>query len=121
MNYLYTISRRDLPVHQQAIQSGHSQLKYFRLYGLPEDHPATIWLTAENRAALLAFIPVLKFFNLNVSEFSDPDYEGYEISAISCFVPEELRFLFSHFPLWNCYSGKFEKEKRSLLRKLWGR
>lgn len=103
--YMYAISRKDLPTHQQAIQAGHAQLKYAQVHGIPEDaeDPTTIWLTAEDRHGLLSLLPILQYFNIDVIVFSDPDFEGYDASAIACLVKEEHRFLFSHLPLWNCY------------------
>jgi len=102
--YLYGISRKDLPVHQQAIQAAHAQLEYFRTCGNSNmEHPTFVWLTVENRRELLTLHSVLKSFSVVVVPWSDPDYEGYEMSAISCLLTEEQRFLLSDLPLWTPY------------------
>ena len=43
---------------------------------------------------------------IKVCTFSDPDFEGYEISAISCLLEERQRHLLSDLELWNCYPKK---------------
>lgn len=102
--HFYATSRRDLPTHQQAIQSSHAQVEYCRLFGSPEgEHPAFVWLTAENKWELLQLSTVLKVNNIAVAEFHDPDYSGYDPSAIAYLLREDQRYLLSCFPLWNPY------------------
>lgn len=99
--YLYSVSRRDLPNPQQAIQCGHAAFEYWRNYGKSEDpHPTFVWFTVENKWELMVLKSVLKSNDLRVSEFHDPDYPGYDPSAIACLVSDEKRHLFSHLPLW---------------------
>jgi hypothetical protein len=44
----------------------------------------------------------LEYHSITVVKFYDPDYEGYDPSAIACMVNEEKRYLLSHLPLWKC-------------------
>lgn len=106
MQYLYAISRRNLPVHQQAIQGAHAQLEYFRIWGSLREHPTFIWVTVENKTDLLLLQTMLEGNGIKVCTFSDPDFEGYEISAISCLLEERQRHLLSDLELWNCYPKK---------------
>ena len=101
--YFYAISRRDLPTHQQAIQSAHAQLEYCRLRGVPEgEHPSFVWLTVEGRWHLIDLLLSLEYHSIPVVKFYDPDYEGYDPSAIACLVEGGKRYLLSHLPLWKC-------------------
>ena len=104
--YFYAISRRDLPVHQQAIQGAHAQVKYCHWFNTnegPLDPDVNfVWITVEDRAELLHLYSMLKAHGVHVEEFFDPDYRGYNPSAIACLVPPEKRFLLSHLPLWKC-------------------
>jgi hypothetical protein len=101
--YFYAVSRRDLPVHQQAIQSGHAQLEYCRNFGVPEgEHPNFVWLTVEGKRELLNLASVLGSFGVKVGMFIDPDYPGYDPSALACILTNEQRFLLSDLPLWKC-------------------
>ena len=101
--YFYAISRRDLPTHQQAIQSAHAQLEYCRLRGVPEgEHPSFVWLTVQERWHLMDLLLSLEYHSVPVVKFYDPDYKGYDPSAIACLVNEEKRYLLSHLPLWKC-------------------
>lgn len=102
--YFYAISRRDLPVHQQAIQSAHAQLEYCRLFGTPTggDHPNFVWLTVGTKRDLLNLAGMLCSFGVDTCLFQDPDYPGYDPSAIACFLQAEQRYYLSDLPLWKC-------------------
>ena len=107
--HFYAISRRDLPAHQQAIQSAHAQLEYCRLHGVPEgEHPSFVWLTVEDKWELLQLATVLSSHDIDVQEFQDPDYKGYDPSAIACLVEGDKRYLLSDFPLWKCREPRKE-------------
>lgn len=101
--HLYGISRRDLPSHQQAIQAAHAQLEYVRTKKMTEgEHPTFVWLTVENRRELMQLAATLKSFGVFVVAWSDEDYAGYEVSAISCALTNENKFLLRDLPLWQC-------------------
>jgi len=106
MSYLYAISRTDLPVHQQAIQSAHAQLEYMRIWGSLREHPTFVWLTVSSKIELLIIQTLLEGKGIKVCAFTDPDYEGYQTSAISCLLSEDQRHLLSDLKLWNCYPPK---------------
>ena len=108
--HFYAISRLDLPTHQQAIQSAHAQLEYCREVGVPEgEHPSFVWLTVEDKWGLLQLATVLLAHDIELVEFHDPDYKGYDPSAIACMVPHESRYLLSHLPLWKCEAPRKNK------------
>lgn len=106
MMYLYAISHRNLPVHQQAIQGAHAQLEYTRRCGHTENHPTFIWLTVQSKLDLLLLQTMLESKGIKVCEFHDPDFKGYDPSAISCLLNEEQRSLLSDLPLWKCSPPK---------------
>jgi hypothetical protein len=117
MMYLYAISHRNLPVHQQAIQGAHAQLEYTRLHGHTGDHPTYIWLTVANKLDLLLLQTMLESKGIYVCEFHDLDFNGYDPSAISCLLKENQRYLLSDLPLWKCAPPK----NKSILGKIWDR
>lgn len=101
--YFYAISRRDLSISQQAIQCAHAQHEYCRLNPdcLVNEHPTFVWLTVEDKRELLSVHLILVAHGVKVVEFTDPDYEGFNPSAIACLLSEEQRYLLSPLPLWN--------------------
>ena len=117
MMYLYAISHRNLPVHQQAIQGAHAQLEYTRRHGHTENHPTFIWLTVQSKLDLLLLQTMLESKGIKVCEFHDPDFKGYDPSAISCLLDEEQRNLLSDLPLWKCSPPK----NKSILGKIWSK
>lgn len=116
--YLYAISHRNLPVHQQAIQSAHAQLEYTRIFGQTKEHPTFIWLTVKNKLDLLLLQTMLESKGVEVCEFHDPDFTGYDPSAISCLLTEEQRGLLSDLQLWKCSPLE---PKFGLLGKVWSK
>jgi hypothetical protein len=113
--YLYGISRRDLPPHQQAIQAAHAQLEYVGEQSMTGgDHPNFVWLTVKNRRELMQLAATLRSFEISVVGWSDCDYPGYELSAIACALPYEHKFLLQDLPLWVC-------KERGIFDKLFGR
>lgn len=104
--YFYAVSRRDLSISQQAIQCAHAQHEHCRLHpgSLEGEHPTFIWLTAANKTELLYIYAVLVSHNVSVTEFTDPDYDGFDPSAISCLLSQEQRYILSILPLWNSRS-----------------
>jgi hypothetical protein len=100
--HFYAITRRDLDPAQQAIQAAHAQVEFARVHpdSLAQDHPPFVWLSAENKWELLQLSCVLRSYGLSVVEFHDPDYKGFDPSALACLVDEDHRYLLSEFPLW---------------------
>ena len=102
--YFYSISRRDLPVHQQAIQAAHAQHEYCRIYGTDEEHPTFVWLTVENISELFHFVIRLYVGKVRFCSFVDKVIdETLDVTAIACMVEESDRHIFEKLPLWNCY------------------
>jgi hypothetical protein len=101
--YFYAISRRDLSISQQAIQCAHAQHAYCRIYPdcLSSEHPNFVWLTVENKKELIYLYSILSSRGIQVVEFIDPDYRGFDPSAIACILTQEQRYLLSFLPLWN--------------------
>jgi hypothetical protein len=101
--YLYAVSRRDLPPHQQAIQAAHAQVEYTRTRSdkVPEG-VIFVWLTVEDKTELFNLISRLSVNDVDTSVYVDPDYEGYNPSALACLLTEHQRFLLSDLPLWKC-------------------
>jgi hypothetical protein len=60
---------------------------------------------------------MLESKGIAVCEFHDPDFKGYNPSAISCLLDEEQRDLLSDLPLWKCSPPK----NRGILGKIWNR
>lgn len=111
MSHFYAITRTDLPVQQQAIQSAHAQFEFARQ--IPEillaDHPPFVWLEVGSQMELLLIAAMLKSAEVKVVQFHDPDYLGYNPSAIACVLPEEKRYLLAGLPLWKCQPAKVKK------------
>lgn len=111
MSHFYAITRSDLPVHQQAIQAAHAQFEFVRQIQsiLLADHPPFVWLEVGSQIDLLLVAAMLKTAEVKVVQFHDPDYPGYNPSAIACVLPEEKRYLLSSLPLWKCQSPPTRK------------
>lgn len=96
--HFYAVSRRDIPVHQQAIQSAHAQLalairaRRQEIDTVPEEDHPFVWLTVANKMELSQLCSILKAFDVNFSVFHDPDYPGYDPSAIAFLLEEGQRF-----------------------------
>jgi hypothetical protein len=103
--YFYSISHRDLPIHQQAIQAAHAQHEYCRVYhcDVSAEHPTFVWLTVKNVNELRQLRYRLGRAYIKTTSFTDVDIDPYSISAISCMVDSDERHIFEHLPLWNCY------------------
>jgi hypothetical protein len=97
---LYAISRRDIPLAQQAIQAGHAAVEYAFSYGRPPDHhPSYVHLTIRDKEDLLCLQTMLHSEGFDTSEFHEP-YKAWGLTAISCLLTEEHRPLLSHLKLW---------------------
>jgi len=98
--YLYTISRRDIPVSQQAVQAGHAALEYAYQYGRPPDnHPTYVHLTTNSRIALEYERQRLREAGIVTTEFHE-SYKNWGLTAIACLLTQDNREILSHLPLW---------------------
>lgn len=98
--YLYAISRRDIPLAQQAIQAGHAAIEYAYEHGRPADHhPSYIHCTVRDQHDLLCLRTELKSAGIFTSEFHEP-YKNWGLTAIACVLSEEQRGVLKHLKLW---------------------
>lgn len=99
-SFLYTISRRDLPLAQQAIQAGHAAIEYAYRFGRPADHhPSYIHITAPNKQELESLRSRLNEAGIATAEFDEP-YKDWGLTAIACILDEDTRSLLRGCPLW---------------------
>ena len=98
--YLYSISHRDIPLAQQAIQGCHAAIEYAYLHGRPADHhPSYIHITVRDQRQLEMIRARLQSAGINTSEFHEP-YQDWGLTAIACCIPEEQRHLLKGLQLW---------------------
>lgn len=98
--YLYSISCRDIPLAQQAVQAAHAAIEHAYQYGRPVDHhPSYIHLTIRNKAQLEQLRAVLHSQDIQTAEFSEP-YMDWGLTAISCILTEDKRRLLKGLQLW---------------------
>ncbi len=97
-NYLYSISRKDIPLSQQAIQAAHAGIEYARIYAL-ETSPSYIHLTCRDQRQLEKLRFALRDAGIPTAEFHEP-YQDWGLTAIACCLPEEQRHLLKGLPLW---------------------
>ena len=99
--YLYSISRRDIPKSQQAIQAGHAAIEHAYQFGRPHDHhPSYIHLTIRDKNHLEQLRRALNDEGINAAEFHEP-YQDWGLTAIACLLTEEQRHYLKHLKLWN--------------------
>jgi hypothetical protein len=98
--YLYSISRKDLPLSQSSIQAAHAAIEYAYLYGRPNDHhPSYIHLTARDKSHLEQLRARLQDVGIGTAEFQEP-YKDWGLTAIACLLTEDDRHLLRGLPLW---------------------
>lgn len=98
--YLYSISHRDIPLAQQAIQGCHAAIEYAYLHGRsPDHHPSYIHLTVRDQHQLEKLRARLQSAGVNTAEFHEP-YQDWGLTAIACCIPEEQRHLLKGLQLW---------------------
>ena len=96
--YLYSISRRDIPLAQQAIQAAHAGIEYARTFEL-QTHPSYIHCTIRDQQQLELLRARLQSAGINTSEFYEP-YKDWGLTAIACCLNESERHLLQGLPLW---------------------
>lgn len=98
--YLYSISRRDIPLVQQAVQAAHAGIEFARLFMTEETiHPSYIHVTVRDQQQLEKLRARLQSAGVNTAEFHEP-YQNWGLTAISCCIPEEQRYLTKGLQLW---------------------
>ena len=99
---LTTVTRRDLTLGYQAIQSTHAAIQFIF------EHPevAQLWfkdpylaqLSVENEHDLKVLIAKLKKYNIKYSVFREPDIDN-QITAIAIEPSDQTRKIVSNLPL----------------------
>lgn len=98
--YLYTISRRDIPLAQQSVQASHAAVEYAYCYGRPADHhPSYIHLTIRDKTQLENLRARLHESGIKTAEFHEP-YKDWGLTAIACQLTEENRHHLKKLQLW---------------------
>ena len=98
--YLYSISRKDIPLSQQAIQAADAAIEYARLFMTKEtSHPSYIHLTIRDKQQLEKLRTDLQKAGIKTSEFEEP-YMDWGLTSISCMLSEEQRHHLKHLQLW---------------------
>lgn len=99
--YLYSISRRDIPLAQQSIQAAHAGIEYARLFMTENTfHPSYIHLTVRDQHALTQLRARLHDQGIQTAEFHEP-YQDWGLTAIACLLTEEQRHHLSDLRLWS--------------------
>lgn len=98
--YLYAISRRDIPLSQQAVQAAHASIEHAYQYGRPPDfHPSYIHLVIRDKQRLEKLRADLQAEGIQTAEFHEP-YKDWGLTAIACILTEENRHLLKGLQLW---------------------
>ena len=98
--YLYSISRSDIPLAQQAVQATHAALEHAYQHGRPSDHhPSYIHLTTKDKVGLAVLKVKLAAAGIATSCFYEP-YKDWGLTAIACCLTEEQRHHLSNLNLW---------------------
>ena len=98
--YLYSISRRDIPLAQQAVQAAHAGIEFARLFMTESTiHPSYIHLTVRDQQQLEKLRARLQSAGQNTAEFHEP-YQNWGLTAIACCLDESHRYLTKGLPLW---------------------
>jgi Peptidyl-tRNA hydrolase PTH2 len=99
--YLYLITRKDLSKQQQAIQLAHAATEHAYRFGRPIDHhPSFVALAVKDKEELQVLQKKLEQAGLPTAEFTEP-YNNWGLTAVSCSVLQEQRFLFAEHKLWS--------------------
>jgi hypothetical protein len=98
--YLYAISRLDLPKEQVSVQATHAALEHTYLYGKPKSgHPSYIHLTTKDKVGLAVLKVKLAAAGIATSCFYEP-HRDWGLTAIACCLTEEQRHHLSNLNLW---------------------
>lgn len=107
---MYALSRRDIPIAQQAVQAAHAAMEHAYQNGRPADHhPSYVHVTVKDKQQLLHYLSILQQEDISSSEFHEP-YEDWGLTAISCCITQDHRHLFKGLPLWKVPTQKDIKE-----------
>jgi hypothetical protein len=98
---LYAISRRDIPLAQQAIQAAHAGIEHAYQHGRPDDHhPSYIHLSLRDKPKLEQLKSRLEAQGIATAEFHEP-YQDWGLTAIACLLTESQRHHLADLRLWS--------------------
>jgi hypothetical protein len=82
------------------VQASHSAVEHAYQYGRPADHhPSLIHITCRDKRELEQLRERLNAEGINTAEFHEP-YKDWGLTAISCCLNENQRYLLKGYPLW---------------------
>jgi len=95
MKKLYVVTRSDLPIGDQATQSGHAIAQYFVDHKMKDDvwgsdddmwlNETLVILTIDDRERLKMLVAKLLSRDIPVYSFEEPDLND-ELTAIACYT-----------------------------------
>ena len=80
--YVYIVTRRDLTIPQQLVQSCHAVLEISRNFSKDFEHPHLILCTVKNERDLYKFISRLEANHISFATFHEPAI-GNSLTAIA--------------------------------------
>lgn len=82
------------------MQAAHAAIEHAYLFGRPADHhPSYIHVTVRDQHQLERLRARIQAAGQNTAEFHEP-YQNWGLTAISCCIPEEQRYLTKGLQLW---------------------
>jgi len=91
MKKLYVLTRRDLPIAQQAVQSGHAVAEYLLHNKTSWNNGTLVYLGVNNEEDLEKWIFKLDMESIEYSIFKEPDI-GNQITSLATVVDSEKVF-----------------------------
>ena len=97
---MYLVTRKDLTQEQQVIQLMHAAVEHAYNNRLANEHPSFVVLSVKDKTELQQLQDKIKAAGITTTEFQEP-YNDWGLTAVSCTVTQEQRFLFKHLQLWS--------------------
>jgi len=90
------------------VQAAHAAIEHAYAFGRPVDHhPSYIHLTIRDKFRLEKLRHVLNDAGIETAEFHEP-YQDWGLTAISCVLTEDQRFLLKGLQLWRLPTQELE-------------
>ncbi len=99
--YIYIITRRDLPITQQAVQSGHAIWEASQAFSqLQTEHPHFCLCAVKDEKRLRHDLDKLVKAGIRITAWYEPDFENNPLTAFATEpISGERRHLFRNFQL----------------------
>ena len=93
-NYIYVITRRDLPFPVNAVQSCHAAIEASQAFYDPQtsDHPHLVLTAVRDEQRLCKWISKLEKANIEHKVWYEPDLESITAVATTLVSGEQRRF-----------------------------